>query len=266
MKYKSFKIVNASELDYIDKGINAAFDKWCSIWCRKTTFNTNISVQEVNDTNNLPMAGEIDWQVGSIDKNYDYGVYWSDALVDTIFDLFVETTKSSGRASTSSSLISSELIKHSMSSLLEIIFSEFSNKQHTISLNKLNNNAFIENINRFGSGYVLATIDFSAKDKLLIVLNVSSVIKTDIVDVENIPLSPAINAFGDSKIKLRVLLGEAELDVQSVTSLSIGDVISIDSSLNEKLSIEIDGREICDGYIGHQDGVLSVKIDNPKIM
>jgi len=262
VEYQSYKIIKKSELDYIKKGVNSALIKWRSMWCLDNSFDINLDVQAVQDYGDLLVDCESSWVVGDLDGDQLIGMHWSSSFPDAMYDSFINVSSAYRTHSGAESLISKKLLNRSLTALLEMIVDEFTSQTPVITASKKDDKDYIADMSRPGGGHVLLLINFDESSYLVISINTNSIIQTEITDNKAINLTEAINAFGDSKVELKVSLGSAELDVESVTGLSVGDVITVDKLLNEKLSVFVGGKEVCDGYIGKQDNNLSIKIDN----
>lgn len=266
MSYRDYRLVAETELDYIEKGFNVALERWMSNWCGNNGFDINLYAEPIQNSEQLLSNCDSSWLVSEFNGMYSIGLHWSSLFPDAISNSFVGLNAIKISKSNKESVISKKLFNSSMTSLLETIVNEFTNKIPVITTSDTNSSDFFSEVCKPGAGYVALVLCFDSNSYLVVLINVSSILGENFVDSNNIQLSAAINAFGDSKIHLDVKLGNTELDIESITGLSVGDVITLDKSLNEKLSVLVDGVEICDAYIGLHEGQLSIKIDKPGLI
>jgi hypothetical protein len=78
------------------------------------------------------------------------------------------------------------------------------------------------------------------------------------------PLSSLVMAMGAQPVPLNVSLGVAELPLQAVATLRIGDVIRLDKPLGEPLALSgPEGAELCPVALGRRRGKLAVQLMTP---
>jgi flagellar motor switch/type III secretory pathway protein FliN len=76
-------------------------------------------------------------------------------------------------------------------------------------------------------------------------------------------LIPAGEALGGQTVPVQVTLGNAELTVDALCSLQVGDVIRLDESLNEPARVAFAQSETaCKGFLGQKNGNLAVQLDS----
>lgn len=263
MNYQSYKIINNSELDYISKGVNAALSKWNNKWCIDEAINVSLNVHTMLDSSEILDACNSTWLVGDIEGKFSVGLNWTSSFLNVLYESLFNAKVTKNNDESVVSPLSQKIINQSMMSLLEILIDEFSNQVLVISPSKADEKQFLSDINKLGSGYILLSICVNKDDFLTIAINSDSIIGSSVDNGKcDVELSSAINNFGNSKVKLWALLGHAELDIKSITDLSVGDVITLDKKLNEELSFYIDNHEVCNGYVGEKNGFLALKIRN----
>lgn len=62
-------------------------------------------------------------------------------------------------------------------------------------------------------------------------------------------------------LSLQVELGSTEVDIGSLLTLQVGDVIRLDSTIDRPLAvIGPEGRKVLNGYLGKQDGNMAIEV------
>lgn len=261
MKHRSYKLINKTELDYIDKGVNSALSKWIAMWFNDKKLAIEVDIQAMQEMGTLLTTCESKWLIGKIDGVQSIALHWSNSFPEAIYKNLVNLDSTYFTNASEETFLSKKLLSRSITSLLEIIITEFTSQTPVITASNKNCKEYLSSMSSPGAGFVLLSFSFDKSTYLVVSLDTNNIISAENNKNNDTELYPAIKSFGNSKVALKVPLGSAELDIGSVTELSVGDVIVVDKALNEKISIFINEKEICDGYIGIQDGHLSVRID-----
>jgi flagellar motor switch protein FliM len=65
------------------------------------------------------------------------------------------------------------------------------------------------------------------------------------------PLQPRTAAIGNGTVQLEITLGDAELSLAELASIAVGDVISLDASPRDPISVRTsDGQAAFHAYLG----------------
>jgi len=92
---------------------------------------------------------------------------------------------------------------------------------------------------------------------------VEEYIREQVLAAELLPLAGMIGAIGNEKVNTKAFLGTAELSLDVLSSLGVGDVICLDKSLEESLSLNFAGSSgYFSGYLGKRGSNLAIKIEN----
>jgi flagellar motor switch/type III secretory pathway protein FliN len=76
-------------------------------------------------------------------------------------------------------------------------------------------------------------------------------------------LIPAAKALGGQRVPVQVTLGNAELSLDALCSLQVGDVIRLDEGLNEPARVAFAQSETaCKGFLGQKNGNLAIQLDS----
>lgn len=82
-------------------------------------------------------------------------------------------------------------------------------------------------------------------------------------DTGGLPLQSCKEALGPEKVRAKVLLCDIELTLDALGSVSVGDVILLDQSVDEPCLIEFENSELrCRGFLGKKKEMLAVKVDS----
>src|SRR5207245_4129234 len=74
-------------------------------------------------------------------------------------------------------------------------------------------------------------------------------------------LLPVQGAIAKQTVRVDVRLGESELDLGSLQTLSIGDVLRLDKKLDEGVELHVgDQRLPCIGYLAAHDGDVVIEL------
>lgn len=73
-------------------------------------------------------------------------------------------------------------------------------------------------------------------------------------------INPALNRFGDVKVRLSVELGRADMPLKEVLALGEGSVVSLHKLTDELLDITANGKVIAHGEVVAQDGRFALRI------
>jgi flagellar motor switch/type III secretory pathway protein FliN len=72
---------------------------------------------------------------------------------------------------------------------------------------------------------------------------------------------PAQGAIAKQTVRVDVRLGESELDLGSLQTLSVGDVLRLDKKLDEGVELHVgDQRLPCIGYLAAHDGDVVIEL------
>lgn len=69
-----------------------------------------------------------------------------------------------------------------------------------------------------------------------------------------------LNVIKDIKVKVNVIVGEAEITVQELLDLRRGEVLTLDSPTNDPVSVVVDGNVIAKGVLVAVDDRFGVRI------
>ncbi len=82
-------------------------------------------------------------------------------------------------------------------------------------------------------------------------------------NMEKIDLEKRFNAISNEKVRARAFLGDAELTLSALTSMQVGDVICLDTALDESISLETNQNALkLTGFLGKKENRLAIKIEN----
>jgi flagellar motor switch/type III secretory pathway protein FliN len=67
---------------------------------------------------------------------------------------------------------------------------------------------------------------------------------------QRVTLSPALEALTDRPVAIEAILGEAELTLDELYTLGVGDVIRLDRRLEDPLTLRLSDKAVCGGFLG----------------
>ena len=260
MYYRKFKIINDSELSYIRSKVSAALNKWKNSWCQDNTLNYTLEVSPIQAHVQSIFDENHKWLLGTVGSAEYIGLHWSSGLPEILQDSIVDIRTAFKNSSDYNSLLTRQLINRALTSLLKNIFKEFDSTDKYLTTSEHDVTHFLEQIAKPGSGYILLRIVTEEGAELNIVLNIYNLLNFENESTEKLGLFPIMNAFGNSQVQVSAVIGTVELNIKDLTQLSVGDVVSIDKSLNDKISLYIDGQEFSQGYLGKSSNKYSIQI------
>jgi len=78
------------------------------------------------------------------------------------------------------------------------------------------------------------------------------------------PLAAPQSGLGREPVEIRVWLGEASLELGALRSLAVGDVILLDSRIDQPLDVTVGGRAVAPrAYLGTSGGARAVRLGPP---
>jgi len=260
--HRVYKLVNKSEVLLIHDKSDLAIKKWINLWCNNDEMGYNLKVTSAGEIQEAEVDDEQGWLVGNVNNSFLLGLHWSEKFPELVYDSFVNIKTAFNQKIGINTVISHKLVNRAITSLLDMIVSEFNSEKNLIGISDETSDEFAKELNQPGSGYALITLQFNDDTYINIALDIKKLMQSKDTNVDTEPLYPAINAFGNSKITVKAIIGTSEIDINELTNLSVGDVISVDKKLSDKIGLFIDGKKVCQGFLGKQDGKISIKIEN----
>jgi flagellar motor switch/type III secretory pathway protein FliN len=75
------------------------------------------------------------------------------------------------------------------------------------------------------------------------------------------PLENPLSMLATRSVRVAAQLGEAEIDIGTLQSLAVGDVIKLDTRVDQPAQLlSADGTPLCHGYLGTRDGYKSLQL------
>ena len=115
-------------------------------------------------------------------------------------------------------------------------------------------------------GEAYAAIECQLGDRLRLMLVLwpvavlSCLVAAPVTPRDAVPLEPRKSALQPQKIRLEVIVGEAEMPVHDLTTLKVGDVIKLDRKLEQPLQIQVrEGKAVGAVFLGMRNGHAAVQ-------
>lgn len=263
MSIREFKLFNQSETAYIAEQVCSIVRNWSGKW-----FNDPGLVEteilracELNDhLDILPKS----WFVGEYDSHL-FALYCPNDFLDSIYTNIVTAAKVQDIDLSASTYISRKLVNINIGTLIEDVCKSFYSQKNTIRNSYMTSQEFLEEANRYGSGYIYIKLSLQGRQFMVIAIDLSAVQKPgtakNTVAAEG-ELHPAINAFGNQTVKLEAFVGKSVIDIKSLSSMAVGDVLTIDSGDNSDIDLHIDNKKVCTGKIGKVGNNFAIKINS----
>lgn len=256
---RPFKLVNNSEVSLIKDISESIVARWCNTWCR----NESVTYDLYINTEYRPQdQSESPWIFGSFGENNHIGVCWSGDFPDEFYSLMLKSKNVLEKKTSISTVLENRLYNRAITHLVEMLIYELTFDRKSVK--PISDETLYSEleINRAGSGNVFISVVLNEKSRLTVRFNVSCMKQKIPADAPSLKdLSSTLNTIGQRKVKIKAIMGTAELNVNALTNLSIGDVITIDKKLTERVELCIDDRQFCEGILGKLENNLSVKIE-----
>ena len=115
-----------------------------------------------------------------------------------------------------------------------------------------------------GSGAVVADIALG-DEKLMLVIDAdrvaSMLASVPSKSVRKAQLTKPVDALANGRLKFNVLVGEAQLELALLQTIGVGDVIRLDTRIDEPLQVvNSDGKRVCGAFLGSSDGYKSIQL------
>lgn len=254
MAVHGFKIVNQTELDAVRAHAEQARDVWLDHWMGSPGRQVGIDVVSA-----AGLAADWGhgsrWLVGRINGRR-IGLHAGDDL-----DRVLLAALGSDPQPQPGGRMSERIVYQALQDLVICLLHRFGADTARIALER-DGEALLQEVRRPGSGFVGVKMRLDTAE---IVVAIEWELAAPGMDApvrgSDLPsLSSASESIGESKLKLAVVVGDAELDLGALAELARGDVIRLDKSLAEPLEVWIEDRPVCRAQLGAKNGGKAVQL------
>lgn len=260
MQVRNFKLFTARELGHIQALLETNIQSWSSGWFtghQRTEINGLASCEQFLSENTFHVAAE--WFVSSISEDRWTAVLPSASLDGFIKNILIETHGSSTHQDKSefASPLTTRLLFDLAEYLMENSPRNAGKKIHPQQQKQ------ILAADTWGQGAAAIYGALSIKqEKIYFVL--SPEIVNDYLSSLHWPRRELVKpmsinkAIDPVKLSLEISLGEAELSVAELRQISVGDVIRLNTRLDQPMDVLLGKKPICSAFLGAHQGNKAV--------
>lgn len=258
MEYRAFKLFSDKDISRISLFTEDVLSQWADSWFVN---DISYSVEKSIDRVLVDEAVMDNWSIGILeDNNALIALYQSNNAEQASAACMSGINSDKENQNISTTLIH-KLFKCAINDLLVKLLHLYGYQDTSINYSQ-KINAFQRRIKSYCAGLIVFRVNVAGED-ILVVLD-WEILKTKMKSNEkkntSIELTPAISAFGDSKVNIDVYLGEASLEVENLSRLDVGNVIKLDLLYDQPAKLYINNNYLCDGVIGCANGNKAIKI------
>ncbi len=264
MGYSPYKLLNASELTAICKHIEAICTEWIAGWF---SHEPSIGVRcfRAAEYAQNTLAENTVWMSADSTSGDFVALAIPAGLFSEFGGLLLSSQSAIGRAGENQhSEILAELSQRALS---DLIFQIKKPAAHSGVKKFSEASAPSSGFWKAGSGasVVEVTVD---RQCLIIAFDFQSVRgmlpSSAMQPAPNVhPLVKPADALDGGRVKLKILVGQAQLELALLQTIVVGDVIKLDKNIEEPLHvINSDGTLFCKGFLGCRDGKKSIQLVN----
>lgn len=255
---KPYKLYGRSETDALTQRLLALFYEWKSTWFMSAADAGGISVEISSEPDNFSDFKQPICYFCTI-NGHAVEIVAETRVIGELLNRLINTKTNTLSAKLSP--VSSAVVEKCLLSLVRILTSQLAAKVEVTAL--MESSEMSELTLRQGTMFVSINIGASP----LVVVIPYDLLK-QYVDKNDADVKQPVTALSkrkDCKIyecaQLSLLVGSTELDYDTVSNLRVGDVITLDSKIDEPLTVTLsDGSKVCNAFIGKQNDKKVAKI------
>ena len=255
-KVRKFKILNGSELDYLKDRIEEAARMWSIKWFCEERVDITLKLELPSGA--LAISEMSKFRIFSSPGIQRIGFQCPEETIRKLYNTFlgIEVIPQPGTGRD----LMKELVDRSLVSLLLIIYSMCETEVNRFSGDEYESSKFFLDMQKPGAGYIYVHLCIAEEYPLSLYINANDLLPSQEAVNDGRKIQPALDIFGNCQVQVSVILGELELQLEELTNISVGDIVTTEKKLSEKLSLQIDDKEFCRGYLGKNEKRLTIKI------
>ena len=256
MEYRPYTLLNASELSEIERQIAAACDTWAAEWFAGDEVR-EVVCRRAAEFDMVSLPPENEWICMSADSEY-----WAALACSSRLHVGASLIPGNHRdAGGKMSALTVDLAQRALEDLARRLTRVDSGSG--LDLKQSEGMPSIR-FNEPGSGAVAAEI-VSDTAKLVVIMS-GCCVAAKLTGMAKPPSQKPLftkpaDALGNSRLKLNVLVGEAQLELALLQTIVVGDVIKLGTRLDEPLHVvNADGVRLCRAFLGTRNGRKSIQL------
>ncbi|ODB85631.1 hypothetical protein A3194_12415 [Candidatus Thiodiazotropha endoloripes] len=262
MNYKPYRLIGVRLKDKLFQTFDSMLSNWSLEWLPDNSHIKLLSLEPLSEYHKTHGQVESLKMINWLDDNwcclttnsklYEFGTI--------LTELPQEDTPNS-----ISSEIFSDVALQSLVELGQRFLSGNSKSYENVPFFTTDNN-FPQDADRFASGAVIIRfqIDELKFSYVISPATVERYIKEEILEVQSkcsVNLTSLQEATKKQSVKASVYIGTAEIKLEELATISVGDVVTLDKKYNEHAQIKFDTNGYsCNGFIGLINGSLGIRI------
>lgn len=259
MRIRPFKLINKTEFGFIHVRVQEILAGWTEKWLLDNAMS--VAAAAADNAKESIGGGAANWRRVSISPECWVGIYASFPSLNLL------STSLSGARSVLTeeppSPLLCELVNKALLDLAESVFTGLLGKQERADIIR---QAPPEETWKWGSGAVLIDLGFAGEKFHLLLspeLTNRTLGKVAASQESTGNLISVVEALASQTAELDVWLGDAELELAVIQSISVGDVIRFEKKIDQPLHVCLKDnkeKEICVGFPGAYKGNKAIQL------
>lgn len=255
MEHRPYILLNATELSVIGKRIESACLHWSATWTTEPgEFAPRCYRAAEFDLSTLDASAR--WTRMSCGAGKWIAVARSAAFDATLARALIPSWQPAGVSAQNASLLA-DLVEAALADFVQLASGTTHAQWHDVE----RPGAEIWDV---GTGAVAVHLRYAEEHAVLVIC--PELIATMLNEMParlapKVPLTKADDALARGRVKLNVLVGEASLELALLQTIVVGDVIKLDTKIDEPLQVvNDDGIKLCNAFLGCTEGQKSIRL------
>jgi flagellar motor switch/type III secretory pathway protein FliN len=254
MEYRPYKLLNATELAEIGKQAEAAFSTWVSDWLGVADM-AMVECRRAAEFDMTNYPEKSNWTCIGADREEWIALARTAAFTAQLRTrLIPDQHTPANSAATEKSPMLSDLLESALTDFLRM-FAAAPAQAHQVPA---------ERFRDIGSGAAVAEIDWKEAKLALVIsppLVASMLSRIGPRAARKGSLVKVNEALANGRMNLKVMVGEAEVELGLLQTIAVGDVIKLNTRVDEPLQVvTADGLRLCRAFLGIRNGRKSIQL------
>ena len=264
MQVSAFKLLSKRELTRIQADLDTLLKRWAQSWYVTIDSGIDVSLDSCEQfrVKDLPHS-DAAWFVTSVGDDSWVAVAPQDDSVNAIQGLLGEDFTDADDIRDNGSILASELDETLLYDLVDNVLQQamrnagrHDNPHHT-------KRPLAQPVWRYGSAAVCARITVGGKNTYLVMSPelVNCFLPSRVPTHKELgPLTRVTTAIEPTMVKLEITAGNAVLNIAELRGIAVGDIVRLDTKLDQPLSVMFGGKRLCSAFLGTQEGSKAVML------
>lgn len=263
MNYKPYRLIGVSLKDKLFQEFESVLKNWGSEWLPDDSSTKLMFLESLSEYNKTHDQVESLKLINWLDDN------WCCLVTSTKLSQFGTLLTELPQDSTSNSTSSEMARDIALQSLIELgqRFLSGNSKSYENIPFFTTENSYPQDADRLASGAIIIefqidNIEFSFVISPATVERYIKEVTQEVKLNNSIDVSSLQEALQSQRLKASVYIGSAELKLEELATIGIGDVVTLDKKFNDCAQMKFDANgHSCDGFIGLRDNSLGFRIE-----